>query len=81
LCGKEISTKLNFMPKHDVYATLPNALMGKKDAFFDIYQDKKKLGTITISKGSIEWYPANAQKPIRLTWSQFDRLIQSKGKS
>jgi hypothetical protein len=66
------------MPKHDVYATLPDALMEKRDAFFDIYQDGKKLGTITISKGSIEWYPANAKIPIRLTWSQFDRLMQSK---
>jgi hypothetical protein len=43
------------MPTHDVYATLPYALLGKKDAFFVIYQDKKKLGTITISKGLIEF--------------------------
>ena len=64
------------MPTHDVYATLPNALMGKKDAFFDIYQDGKKLGTITISKGSIEWYPKNAKQPYKLTWSAFDKMIK-----
>ncbi len=52
------------MPKHDVYATLPNALLGKKDAFFDIYKDGEKCGTIMISKGSIEWYPKNAKKAI-----------------
>lgn len=64
------------MPTHDVYATLPNALMGKKDAFFDIYEDGKKLGTITISKGSIEWYPAKAKNPVKKTWKQFDLLMQ-----
>lgn len=66
------------MPKHNVIATLPGATMGKKDAFFDIYKDGKKLGTITISKGAIEWYPASAKQPIKLTWTQFDRLLQTR---
>lgn len=68
------------MPVHDVYATLPNALLGKMDAFFDIYRDKKKLGTITISKGAIEWYPANAKLPRTLSWTKFDELMQLNGK-
>jgi hypothetical protein len=64
------------MAKHDVYATLPNALMGKEDAFFHIYQDSEKLGSITISKGAIEWYSRNAKKPYKFTWSQFDKMIK-----
>ena len=64
------------MAKHDVYATLPNALMGKKDAFFDIFQDGEKLGTITISKGSIEWYPKNSKQPYKMTWSKFDKMCK-----
>lgn len=65
------------MPTHDVYVTLPNALMGKKDAFFDIYKDGKKLGTITISKGSIEWYPKNTKKQVySLSWSAFDKMMR-----
>ncbi len=64
------------MPTHDVYATLPHALMGKKDAFFEIYQDGKKFGTITISKGSIEWYPKNKRKPLQLSWTDFDRMFK-----
>ncbi len=66
------------MPTHDVYATLPYALLGKKDAFFVIYQDKKKLGTITISKGSIEWYPKNAKQAYTFSWSEFDKMIKKK---
>lgn len=64
------------MPKHDVYATLPNALLGKMDAYFDIYQDGKKLSTITISKESIEWYPKNAKQPYKMSWSKFDKMIK-----
>ena len=64
------------MPTHDVYGTLPFALLGKKDAYFDIYQDGKKLGTITISKGSIEWYPKNAKNPYGFSWSEFDKMIK-----
>ncbi len=64
------------MPKHNVYLTLPNAELGKSDAVFDIYQDGKKLGTITISKGSIEWYPNIAKQPYSLSWSQFDKMMK-----
>jgi hypothetical protein len=64
------------MAKHNVYVSLPSAELGKKDAFFDIYKDDKKLGTITISKGSIEWYPTNAKKPYKISWSNFDKMIK-----
>lgn len=64
------------MAKHDVYATLPNALMGKEDAFFNIYKDGEKFGTLTISKRAVEWYSKNAKKPFSLTWTQFDKMIK-----
>ncbi len=64
------------MAKHNVYVTLPNAELGKSDAVFTIYQDDKKLGTITISKGSIEWYPNRAKQPYSLSWTQFDKMIK-----
>ena len=65
------------MAKHNVYVNLPLRELGKVDAIFDIYSDNKKTGTITISKGAFEWYPANAQKPIKLGWARFDRLMNS----
>jgi hypothetical protein len=64
------------MPTHDVYGNLPFALLGKKDAVFEIYEDGKKLGTITMSKGSIEWYPKNAKLPYSFSWSEFDKMIK-----
>jgi len=65
------------MPKHDVYGTLPYALIGKQDAFFEVYQGGEKLGKITISKGAIEWYSKNAKKPYKFTWIQFDKMIKT----
>ena len=65
------------MPKHDVYGTLPFSLLGKKDAVFVIYEDDKKLGTITMSKGSIEWYPKNAKKGFTFLWEEFDKMIKN----
>jgi hypothetical protein len=64
------------MARHNVYATLPEAELRKKDAFFDIYQDGSKLGTITISKGAIEWYPWKAKRPYKLRWATFDKIIK-----
>ncbi len=64
------------MPTHDVYGTLPYALLGKQDAVFNIYQNKRKLGAINISKGSIEWYPKNAKQGYSFSWSEFDKMIK-----
>lgn len=64
------------MPKHNVYVNLPDAELGKSDALFSIYKDAKKLGTITISKGNIEWYPTNAKKPYKMSWTNFDKMIK-----
>jgi hypothetical protein len=65
------------MARHNVFFELPQRELGKVDAKFSIYQNEDRLGEITISKGAIEYYPANKQKPIKLSWGQFDRLMKS----
>lgn len=64
------------MAKHNVYVTLPDAELRNSDAFFVIYQNGRKLGTITISKGAIEWYPKNARSPYTIGWSQFNKMVK-----
>ena len=64
------------MAKHNVYVSLPFHELGKADAIFNIYSNNRKAGTITVSKGAIEWYPTNAKKPYKLTWKQFDKAIK-----
>src|SRR4029079_1699824 len=64
------------MASHNVKFTLPERELGKVDARFSIYEDGKKLGEITISRGAIEYYPMNAQKPIKMSWTQVDRAMK-----
>ncbi len=64
------------MPSHNVKFSLPERELGKVDARFYIYEDGKKLGEITISKGSIEYFPASTPKPVAMSWSKFDKVMR-----
>ena len=46
------------MPKHKVKMTMTVPEMSKVDSEFIIYKDNKKLGTLKISKGGIEYVPS-----------------------
>jgi len=54
------------MPKHNVFVNLPKRELGKTDVIFEVFSDQEKFGTITISKGALEWWPGNAKKPFRM---------------
>jgi hypothetical protein len=32
---------------------------------------------MTISKGSIEWYPNKAKKPYNIPWSDFAKMVKN----
>ena len=64
------------MAKHNVSFSLPKRELGKSDIIIEVFSDDERLGKVTISKGALEWYPANAKKPYKLEWSQFDRAIR-----
>lgn len=64
------------MAKHNLYFELPERELGKTDVLFHVYKDSKKFGTITISKGNLEWYPKNSKKPYKISWSAFDEVIR-----
>jgi hypothetical protein len=64
------------MPKHLVSFELPKREMGKVDAHFFIQKDGATMGEIRISKGGIDYRPANRQKKIRISWTQFDTMVK-----
>jgi len=64
------------MAKHNVYLDLPTREVNKVDAHFHIYKDNLKLGQMTISKGGLDYFPSNSKKPIRISWTQFDKMIK-----
>lgn len=64
------------MASHNLYFEVPTREIGKKDVLFHVYRDGKKFGSITISKGNLEWYPKNAKKPYKVSWIAFDKIIR-----
>jgi len=68
------------MPKHDVNMNFHSKIVSKKDVEFDIKSDGKKLGTLLISKGNIEWVPSgNSKNKRRLSWEKFAELMTNDG--
>lgn len=65
------------MPKHNVYFNLPARELGNSDIIIEIFSDDEKFGTVTISKGALEWYPSNAKNPYKMEWEFFDKVIKS----
>jgi len=46
------------MARHEISFEIPQKALLSKDAKFDAKSDGRKLGTLLISKGNIEWIPA-----------------------
>lgn len=65
------------MAKHNIYLNVPTHEVSKVDVTIQVYQDDEKFGTITISKGNLEWYPRSAKSPYKLSWSKLDKIIRN----
>lgn len=51
-----------------------------KDVKIEVKTDSKKLGTLLVSKGNIEWLPAgNSVNKHRLNWKKFAELMEQQG--
>jgi len=49
------------MPRHDVEMSIPTTKMVlHADVVFEVRSDGEKLGTLHISQGTIDWFPASA---------------------
>lgn len=68
------------MPAHDIDVTVPAQTIKNKDMEVAIRADGKRYGRVRISKGSIDWVPANSDLPRRLSWEQFARLMDDHGR-
>ena len=67
------------MPIHDVEMSIPTTkVVLHADVVFEVRSDGEKLGELRISKGTIDWAPANTRTPVQLTWEQFDRLMRER---
>lgn len=66
---------------HQVRMKLSANLAGHKDIEIDVRESSRKLGTLLVSKGNIEWQPAwKSVKKHRLSWSKFAGLMEGEGR-
>lgn len=58
-----------------------NKLILHKDVILEVKSNGKKLGTLLISKGNVEWLPSgNSVNKHRLSWAKFAALMEEQGK-
>ena len=68
---------------HEVFARLSQrfALTLEGSALkFDIRADRRRLGTLSIGKGSIGWKGRSDKRVLPLGWTQFVRLLERERK-
>jgi hypothetical protein len=69
------------MAKHEVGLDVNRLVtVGNVDVEIPVKADGKALGRLRISKGGVDWTPARKQKPYRMSWEQFSKLMQDGGK-
>ncbi|MBI2704809.1 MAG: hypothetical protein HYX32_05915 [Actinobacteria bacterium] len=68
------------MALHDIELELPaTTIVRNADAIIKVHGDGELIGTLEISRGSIDWRPRRGKKVRRLTWERFDRLMRDHG--
>lgn len=68
------------MPAHDIDVTVSAQTIKNKDMEIVVRANGRRFGRVRISKGSIDWVPANSDLPRRMSWEQFARLMDEQGR-
>ena len=68
------------MPRHTVQLRIPRQIeVQNTDIEVDVYSNDSKLGTLKISKGSIDWTPSgNHVNHVVMPWEDFADLMKSR---
>ncbi|QDV45894.1 hypothetical protein Enr13x_57970 [Stieleria neptunia] len=64
------------MAKHEVEFDVPKRPLGRADIEFTVKADGSVLGTLTVSNGSLVWFPKGTTNGCKMGWSKFDALMQ-----
>ena len=59
--------------------TIPKrTIVENADVEFDVREGGEKIGTLQVSKGSLEWRDANDRKGYKLGWGAFRKFVLEK---
>lgn len=66
---------------HQVSVNLSSSFVLNKDVTLEVKRHGRKLGTVLVSRGNIEWVPAgNSVNRKRLSWRRFAELMEENGR-
>ncbi|MEN3272472.1 MAG: hypothetical protein V7636_1233 [Actinomycetota bacterium] len=68
------------MPAHDIDVTIPAQTVLNKDMEISIRSDGRLFGRVRISRGSIDWLPANSPISRRMSWEKFAEVMETDGR-
>jgi hypothetical protein len=68
------------MARHSVRITMPERKIQKKDVEFIVIRNGARLGTLSVSQGTVDWTPANGQRPYKVGWKRFDQIMRDSGR-
>ena len=68
--------KAKQMAKHEVAFDVPKRPLGRADIEFTVKADGAVLGTLTVSNGSLVWFPKGTTYGCKMGWNKFDRIMQ-----
>ena len=68
------------MPAHDIDVTIPAQTVLNKDMEISVRSDGRLFGRVRISRGSIDWLPANSPISRRMSWEKFAEVMESGGR-
>ncbi len=61
---------------HGVKFHVPARPLGRADIEFVVRTNGKILGTLTVSNGSLVWFPKSTTRGHKIGWAKFDRLMK-----
>jgi len=65
------------MAKHTVTVDVPKRQITRADVKFQVKADGKMLGTLTVSKGAVVWFPFKTKYGYKMGWKKFNQIMTS----
>jgi len=64
---------------HDIKFRIPECDLHGVDAEFEVFENDEKIGTLHVSKGSIDWRPKGPSSWHCMDWVKFGDLMKQHG--
>jgi hypothetical protein len=69
------------MPTHETRLEIRHGItIVNKDVEIAVWSDDRRLGTLRVSRGSIDWITSPKQTTRRLSWERFADLAEQFGR-